>query len=301
MSPHPDISLNLLRVFGAVGEHLHISRAAESLHVSQPAVSKAVRELERQLGVSLLDRGTRAVVLTEAGRDLLRHARVILSVKKLAEEELRLHLGLERGRLRVGASTTVSMYYLPAFVAAFRDLHPGVEIEMTTANTTEIADGLAAYAYDLALVEGPVRRESLVVRRWLEDELIVIASPRHSLARTGSVALAALQERDWVIREEGSGTGAVQERALRGKGIRYRSILRLNSTEAIIGVVAASSSLLALVSRKAAEDRLALGRIVALPVKDLRVVRNLSFLSCRGRVLSPAAQAFATLLQKRNP
>lgn len=295
------MNLHLLRLFAAVGEHRHVSQAAAALRISQPAVSRGIRELEKQLDVALLDRGSRTVRLTEAGEVLHRHAIAIFRQEAAAEEELRAHLGLSRGRLRVGASTTVSMYYLPALLARFYDAHPNVEIELTSANTAEIARGLLEYQFDLALVEGPVRQEQLLVRRWREDTLVLIASLAHPLAkrdRSTPVRVEELSEYPWAARESGSGTQAVVDRYLETRGIRPRSLLRLNSTEAIKRAVEASRSLLSYVSAKSIPHAVLARRLVVLPLEGAGLKRALNFLSINHRPPSPAAKAFIEELER---
>lgn len=293
------MNLHLLRLFAAVGERRHISQAAAALHISQPAVSRGIKELENQLGVALLDRGSRAVRLTEAGEVLYRHAIAIFRQEAAAEEEMRTHLGLGQGALRVGASTTVSMYYLPALLARFHDTHPKVEIELTSANTEKISRDLLEYRFDLALVEGPVRQEQLLVRRWRKDALVLIASPSHPLVRTNMPLTAEeLNVYPWAAREMGSGTQVIVDRFLLSRRIRPRSLLRLNSTEAIKRAVEASSTLLSYVSIKSITHAVLAGRLVTLAVQGTGLERALSFLSIKDRPLSPAAQAFTQLLEE---
>lgn len=290
------LNLHQLRVFAAVAEHGGFSRAAVALRVSQPAVSKAVHELERQVGMPLLDRSGRTLRRTPAGDALYARARELFGVEQLAEEELRALRGLERGTLRVGASTTVATYFLAPYLGAFAYAHPNVVLSVVSANTRAIARAVVERRVDVALVEGPVRDPRIVTHRWREDELVVIAPPGHPLATRRSVHAADLAAYSFIVREPGSGTRVVASRALAMLGVRVPVAMQLGSTEAIKQVVA-SGIALAIVSRAAAHDQLALGRVVEVKVRDLDMRRPLNEIALAGRAVSAPATAFQSLLR----
>ena len=290
------LNLQALRVFAAVADAGGFTRAATRLRLSQPAVSKAVLGLERQLGLPLLERGARGVRLTEAGAALLERARELFAVERSAEEELRARLGLERGTLRIGASTTVATYLLPPLLGAFQARHPGVVLRVTSANTRDIVRALLLRRLDVALVEGPVEDARIEVEPWRGDELVIIAPPDHPLARAGdAVPVAALADQPFIGRERGSGTRVVAEAALAAHGVRPRVVLTLGSTEAVKQASAAGLGL-AVISRAAAADQLALGRVRELRVAGLTIRRPLTRLRLVGRTPSVPAAAFQALL-----
>ncbi|HWG34861.1 MAG TPA: LysR substrate-binding domain-containing protein, partial [Gemmatimonadaceae bacterium] len=163
------LNLHHLRVFAAVAQERSFSRAAVALRLSQPAVSKTVQELERQTQLALFDRSGRTPRLTDAGTALFARARELFGVERIAEEELGALRGLERGVLRVGASTTVATYFLPQLLARFHQEHPGVALRVVSANTRAIARRLLEGRLDIALVEGPVSHERISVIPWRED------------------------------------------------------------------------------------------------------------------------------------
>lgn len=288
------MNLNALRLFAAVVEHRGFSRAAEAVHVSQPAVSKAVRELERRAGMPLLERGGRGVRLTEAGTALYARARRIFAEERAAEEELRARRGVELGTLRIGASTTIATYLLPELLAAFDRRHPGVELRVESLNTRAVVERLLAYELDVALVEGPVRAAEVESTVWREDRLVMIAPTSHRLAGR-SVAAGELARERFLVREPGSGTRAVSEAALAALGVEPGTTLELGSTEAIKRAVAAGLGV-AMVSLSALEVELALGTLAVVEVEGLEIVRPLSRLSLSGRPPSQAARAFERLL-----
>ncbi|HEU4631650.1 MAG TPA: LysR substrate-binding domain-containing protein [Gemmatimonadaceae bacterium] len=290
------LNLNALRVFAAVVERGGFTRASAALHLSQPAVSKAVLGLERQVGLPLLERGPRAVRVTEAGAALYERARELFAVERTAEDELRALRGLEGGALRVGASTTVATYLLPPILGAFQARHPRVALHVTSGNTRAVARALLGRRLDVALVEGPVDDARLTVEPWRDDELVVIAPPDHPLAVSRrAVPLAALAAEPFVFRERGSGTRAVTEAAFAAHDIRLRVALTLDSTEAVKQAVAAGLGLAA-VSRAAAADQLALGCVRAVRATGLVIRRRLTLLRLTGRRPGAPARAFEALL-----
>jgi len=291
------MSLNLhhLRLFAAVIEHGGFTRAAAALHLSQPAISKSLNELESQLRVSLIDRSSRPVRLTEAGATLYVRARELFGVERTAERELRELRGLKRGVLRIGASTTIATYMLPPVLGRFHLRRPGVRIQVSSANTRAVLRMLVESRVDVAFVEGPVSHPSVDVLPWRDDELVVIAPPDHALTAGGSIDLSDLANEVFLVREPGSGTREVAERALALRGIRLANTMRVGGTEAIKQAVAAGLGL-AIVSRTAAADQLALGKIALLTVDGLVIHRTLTQLKLRDRAQTATARELELLL-----
>ncbi len=288
-------NLGHLRVFCAVIERGGFTRAAKALHVSQPAISKTVRELEAFVGLPLLERGARGVKPTEAGHALHEHARAIFELERAAGEEMQAQKGLERGTLRLGASTTIATYWLPPLVAAFAREHPGMTIRLTSANTREITRLLLDHVLDVALVEGPTEHPKLQSRVWHDDELVLVAAPSHPLANGRILSKSDVGKLDLVVREVGSGTREVIEEALRAKKVKWSRALEIGSTEAIKQIVAAGFGA-AFVSRVAAQDQIALGKLQVLEVRGVSIRRPLFHLALKQRPVSVAARKFAKLL-----
>jgi DNA-binding transcriptional LysR family regulator len=291
------MSLNLhhVRIFTAIVEHGGFTKAAQMLRLSQPAVSKSLNELERQLHVTLLDRSGKSVALTEAGRTLYARAGELFGVEREAERELRELRGLKRGVLRVAASTTIATYLLPPYLGRFHTRHPGVRIRTTSANTRAVLRALLEFRVDVALVEGPIEHPRVQVVPWTDDELVVIAAPSHRLRADGFVDIHRLAGEQFLVREPGSGTRVVTELALAAHGVRLRRTIRVGGTEAIKQAVAAGLGL-GIVSRAAAVDQLALGRIVVLPVRELEIRRTLAQIKLRDRPTTIAGRELEALL-----
>ena len=292
------LNLHLLRLFAAVARHQSFSRAAEALHLSQPAVSKGVRDFEAQVGSRLLERGAGGVTVTEAGGLLLRHAATLFAAERAAEEELAALRGLQRGTLSIGASTTVATYQLPPILGTFHKRHPEIELRLTSANTRAIADLLIARELDIALIEGPVDAPGLEIVPWREEEMILIAAPDHRLARAGRpIPTSAVADEIVIVREPGSGTRDVALAALEAHHIVPRQILEVGSTEAIKQIVAGGLGV-AIVSAAAAADQIALGKLVILRAEGFAVRRMLTRLRLPARQPSAPAAAFDLLLDR---
>jgi len=289
------LNLHHLRLFAAVVEHGGFSKAARALNLSQPAISKSLNELEKQVHVTLLDRGGRSLVLTEAGRTLYARAGELFGVERVAERELRELRGLKRGALRVAASTTIATYILPTYLGRFRTRHPNVRIRAANANTRTVLRLLLEFRVDVALVEGPVSHSRVDVVPWREDELVVIAHPEHPLLQRSRVSPPDLADELFLVRERGSGTREVSERALALHGVRFGNTMRVGGTEAMKHAVAAGLGL-AIVSRAAARDQLALDRIAVLDVEGLVIRRSFTQLKLRDRPTSGAARELEALL-----
>lgn len=291
------MNLHLLRLFTQVADRGSFSRAAESLRIGQPAVSKGVKELEAQLGLALLERGPGPIQPTEAGRALLSHARAIFASEREAEEELAALSGLTSGTLRVGASSTIATWILPPFLARFQAEHPLVQSSLVSANTVSIARLALERQIDVALVEGPVDEPRLRAEEWRTDELVLVVSPDHPFARRRRpVSPAELEQTLVLLREEGSGTREVVLSALDTHGVRLQRTMEIGGTEAIKQAVAAGLGA-SFVSRSAAEDQLKLGRLRVVRLPQFGIRRPLRLLSLEGRTLPPAAAAFEALLR----
>jgi DNA-binding transcriptional LysR family regulator len=289
------MNLHHLRLFAAVVNHGGFTKAAESLHLSQPAISKSLSELERQLNLTLIDRSGRSIKLTDAGQTLYARARELFGVERIAEQELREVRGLKRGVLRIASSTTIATYMLPPFLGRFHLRHPGIRIRASSANTRTVLRMLLESRVDVALVEGPVSHPQVDIVPWREDELVVISHPDHELLSRRDVDVAMLVRQQFIVREPGSGTRDVSARALALHGARLTNTMRVGGTEAIKQAVAAGLGL-AIVSRAAAADQLALGKIAVLSINGLEIRRTLAQIKLRGRVTTAAGRDLEQLL-----
>jgi DNA-binding transcriptional LysR family regulator len=288
------MNLHLLRMFATVVENQSFSRAAEALEVSQPAVSKAVRELESQLDVVLLDRGGRQFQLSEPGKVLYAYAKDIFALEHAAVDAVQAFYAMDRGTLVIGASTTIAAYWLPPLIAAFVREHSGVTVRVQSGNTQAVAQWLLDTVVDVALVEGPVDDERLEQRPWREERMVIVA-PRDSQQGNKPIDAAKLNHRTWILREQGSGSREVVERELSRLGITLGRVQEVGSNEAIVQSVVAGLGL-GMVPRICAEDQIALGKVSELKLSSGDLTRELYRLRLPRRPISQAALAFEALI-----
>jgi DNA-binding transcriptional LysR family regulator len=291
------MNLNHLAVFHAVAQAGGMTLGAERLDISQPAASKQVQELERALGVHLFDRIGRRVHLSQAGEILADYARRLFALAREAETAMADVRAVDRGRLVVGASTTIGAYLLPGVAAEFWRRHPKVELLVEIENTEQVHRRLAGLDLDVGLTEGLVEEEELDAEVFHRDELVVIASPGHPLAGNPRVPLSSLQHEPFILREPGSGTRAVEERALARLKLPVRVVMALGSTEAVKRVVSEGVGL-AIVSRLSVRTECAAGLLAVLPVAGLHIERLLYLVRRKGRRDGPALRAFCGVLRE---
>ncbi|MHB8735404.1 MAG: LysR family transcriptional regulator [Terriglobales bacterium] len=270
-----------LKVFHAVASERSFSRAALRLSLTQPAVTLQIQALEEEYGTRFFDRSKRQIELTPAGQQLFAFAQRVLALYEEVEAELR-PPEEQAGELRVWASTTLVNYVLPTVLVAFKKAHPRVHLCLRAGNTEQVAEAVRDGEAGLGLVEGPVHLPQVKAVPFGRDELVIIAASREPIAAAPldlDHALAA----PWLVRESGSGTREILERALhrlRPKS-RLRPILELGSTEAI--KLAAEAGLgLAAVSRWAVSKELRLGTLRLVTVERLQLVRPFAFVFPQG-------------------
>ena len=300
------MNLHLLRIFAAVAEHRSFSRAASGLFISQPAVSKAVRQLEHQLDLALIERGpggtrgVRGVRLTESGQALFEHARGIFALERAAAEEVRARVGLKRGRLVVGASTTIAGYWLPRYIGRFAREVPAVELQVRVGNTLTIGRALIDCEIDLALVEGQVSDERIVASHWRDDELQIIAHPEAPFGRRRRVTLPELNAQPWLLREPGSGTREVTDRMMRAQRFEPQRTIEFASNEGIARAVAAGLGV-AMLPACVVSELVRMGEVRVLMQSrssGAALLRPLYLLQLRQRPPSPLAREFCALLTR---
>jgi DNA-binding transcriptional LysR family regulator len=290
-----------LRVFQAVAKHRSYSRAArDELHISQPAVSKHIRTLEEELGVTLFQQVGRQIELTEAGHLVLQCAeqmRVLTDETRRALLELQ---GLQRGALRLGASTTVGTYLLPALLAAYVQRYPGIAVTLDISNTRGVIAGMRDRAWDLGFAANVPDRPPLRRQPYCRDALILIVPPRHRLASRGTVPLAELGGESWVLREPGSASRQAIEHALRTHHVQWQECLTLPGQEAVKQAVMAGVGI-GMVSRLAVTPAEQQGLLCIVTIADVRVERQISVVQRADTRLPAAAQAFLHILSQQQP
>jgi DNA-binding transcriptional LysR family regulator len=295
------MTLRQLEVFLAIARVRSFRRAAEALHLSQPALSQHVRELEGKLAARLFDRLGRTVQLTEAGRILEDHAArmfVTLSDARHAIGDLQ---GLHRGALAIGASSTPGIYVLPGVLGVFQERYPSIEVSLKLGNSEQIAALIRAGELDLGVVgNGGTNPAEASLAARVDDELVLVVGPTHAWAGRRQIAPAELASQPLLLREPGSATRLVTERALAGSGVPYRPGMVLPHTEAIKqGVVAGLG--VAFVSVYAIQEERVTGRLRPLRVRGLRIARHFHLIHHDRRQLSTAGRAFMEVFATAAP
>lgn len=294
------MTLEQLRIFVAVADSLHVTRAAQSLNITQSAASASIAALETRHGMRLFHRIGRRIELTEAGRSFLPEAKAVLARAAQAELVLTELSGLQRGSLTLHASQTIANYWLPPQLHAFRQLYPGIAINLTIANTTEVGDAVGAGAADLGFIEGDLENPLLAQIPVPGDRLLLVVGRQHPWAAGEAVSPADLMQAAWVLREPGSGTRQNFELGLRRLGIDPAAInvtLELPSNEAVRNAVEAGAGATVLSSLVVADSLLA-GRLRAidLPFPE----RHFIILRHGDRYISKAEDALLRLVRGDN-
>lgn len=265
-----------LRVFVTAARTLSFSKCAAALNITQPAVSRHIGELEARYGMPLFTRGTSGVALTKAGGLLLSHAESLLSAYQKMDYDMELLSQTSQGRLSIGASTTIAMYLLPPVLASFMELSGGVEVSMLSGNSENVEQWLRDGTVDIGFVENASRRPWLHYEPLMADELVLVAGTQGRYGSQESVTPEELRGLPLVLREKGSGTREIIERALNRRGIRVEDlnvVIELSSTEAIKSFVR-SSDTLAIVSVIALHRELADGSLSIVDIDGVDMPRE---------------------------
>lgn len=290
-------SLRQLQIFQEVAQHLSYTRAAEALHLTQPAVFAQVRQLEEQTGHKLIERMGKSLFLTEAGEVVLLSAQRILAEAEDLDMRLAELRGLARGRLRLAVVSTAK-YDIPARIGAFNHSYPGIEVALTVCNREEILARFAQNADDLYILGTPPQELDAEIERFAENPLVAIAPADHSLASKAGLSMKDLAEYPFLMRESGSGTRLAAERCFEEAGAAPRVRLELGANEAVKQGVMAGLGL-SVLSRSTVALELRHGYLTELDVAPFPIIRHWHVVWPRARQLSLAADAF--LQQLRAP
>lgn len=288
------LTLRQLKVFEAVARHLSFRRAAEELHLSQPAVSMQIKQLESNVELPLFDHVGKKVFLTEAGHEMHHYSRAIAGLLDEADDVIEQLKGARRGKLTLAVASTVN-YFAPALLGTFFQRFPDVTISLDVTNRETLLRQLDDNQADLVIMGQPPAGDELEAGAFMENPLVIIAPPSHPLAGETNIPLARIADETFVVRERGSGTRGATERFFNQHGMTLNTGMEIASNEAIKQSVRAGLGL-GLLSRDTLEMELALDKLVVLDVEDFPIVRHWYVMHRRAKRLSPVAQAFKQFL-----
>lgn len=288
------VTLRQLKVFEAVARHLNYSRAAQELHLSQPAVSMQMKQLEGSAGMPLLEQVGKKSFLTEAGREMQHYARSITQQLKEAAEALTELKDARRGQLQLTIISTAK-YFAPKFVAKFCRRHSGVTLKLDVCNRATLLERLARNETDLVIMGHPPQGLDLTLQPFAPNPHVIVAAPEHALARAHRVALKRIAGETFLLRERGSGTRLLMERVFAEHGLAVNASMEIGSDETIKQAVMAGMGI-GFLSSHTVQIELQARRLVMLDVVGFPIVRNWYIVHRTDKRLSPVARAFKEFL-----
>jgi DNA-binding transcriptional LysR family regulator len=294
------MNLHYLRVFLTVAEYEHITRAAEELIISQPAVTKTIQHLEQEVGLELIERHGRRIALTHAGRVLRDYGRRVFALEREMEDALAALRDVDAGEVTLAANTTIGVYLLPPIVARFHARYPQVSLHISILNSTEILDQTLNWNLDFGLVEidASAVPAGLEMKVLDHDKLVLVVAPNHPWRGLQTLQPEELQDAELLLREQGSGIREVIEHALLQHDVQVRPLLTVPDNEAIKQMVMNGVGA-AIVSARTVQRELTTGDLVRVPIDGLDLRPELSLVRRTDKQLSRAAQAFCDLLRAK--
>ncbi|MBI4206293.1 MAG: LysR family transcriptional regulator [Betaproteobacteria bacterium] len=289
-----NVTLRQLRVFGAVARNLNFSRAARELHLTQPAVSMQIKQLEESAGLPLFEQVGKKIFLTEAGRELAHYSRNVTQQLIEAAEALAELKDVNRGRLQLTIISTAK-YFAPKFIAGFCRARPGVTLRLDVCNRETLLGRLSRNETDLVIMGHPPQDMDLTLEPFAPNPHVIIAAPEHPLARARRIPLKRIASEIFLIREPGSGTRRLMERVFGDHGLAVNASMEIGSDETIKQAVMAGMGI-GFLSSHTVQLELHARRLVTLDVIGFPVTRSWYLVHRRDKRLSPVARAFKEFL-----
>ena len=287
-----------LKIFFETAKCLNMTKVAKSMYISQPSISQAIAELESDLDVKLFDRIGKRLYLTHDGEVYFEYSRRILNLYEEANSIIRSSKEGQKGKIIIGASTTIGIYILPKLIKEFNELHKNIEISLIIENTQLIEELIIENKVDIALVEGYVKSNELEVFDIGKDELVFISNPNNPIFLKDKITLKDLENENFIMRESGSGTREIIENYLIKQGCNYNVYMELGNTEAIVKVVETGLGI-ACVSCKAIEKRINDGLIKEIKIDDIKVNRDLYLIYHKDKLVVVTDDVYALLRKNK--
>ncbi len=286
------MTLRHLQIFLCVCDEESMTAAAQKLRVAQPSISQAIAELERYYDVKLFERLGRRLFITAAGQKLLNYARHIIHLNKEAEEAMREISGC--GTIRIGASVTVGTYVLSNMLLEFTKKNPKVKINSYVNNTKVIEDMLLLDQIDIGLVEGQIHSQSLLSQPFMADELVLVCASSHPFASKSQISPEELNDMEFLVREEGSGTRELFESVMAACGVTWRVAGVYNNAETIKNAVAAGLAV-AVMSRMSVQKEVAKNELAISEIEGMNFRRQFIMVYHKNKYISPVLKSFIRL------
>ncbi|CQR55318.1 LysR family transcriptional regulator [Paenibacillus sonchi] len=295
------MNFHQLHIFYTVSERGSFSAAAQTLHMTQPAVTMQVQALEDYFGAKLFDRSSKKIMLSEAGRTLLPFALRSIQLMRETDQAMAAFTHMLEGRLLLGASLTIGEYVLPRLLGPFGKAYPHISIMMKVMNTSQLLEEIHKHQLNFGLIEAPVSHPDMVIEPVMGDELKLIVPREHPLAGKDEVTLAEALEHPFVLREQGSGTRRVMEEQLLAKGLdpgAMRVVMELGSTGAVKSAVEAGLGI-TIISTSSVKHEVALGLLKIVNIADASFKRQFYAIHLKSTLLPISAVTFLTFLRDR--
>ncbi|MCC6207771.1 MAG: LysR family transcriptional regulator [Gammaproteobacteria bacterium] len=288
------VTLRQLKVFASVARHMSYTRAAEDLHLSQPAVSMQIKQLEGNVGLRLFEQLGRGIHLTEAGQEVYQCSRVIQQQLDDTSSVLEQMKGMQRGHLKLAVASTAN-YFATRLIATFSQRVEHLAVSLDVTNREGLLNDLENNETDLVIMGKPPEELDLVAEQFMDNPLVVIAATGHAFVNRRRIPLTDLQSETFVVREPASGTRIAMERFFAEKGVRLRTGMEMRSNEAVQQAVQAGLGL-GIVSIHTLELELETRRLAVLDVEGFPIMRQWYIVHRAGKRFSPVAQAFKSFV-----
>jgi len=293
------VTIKKLKIFYEVARELNMTSVANKLYISQSAISQSIHEMEEMLGVKLFNRIGKRLYLTSEGAVYLNYTRRILNLYEESVNVISDLNNLEKGSLKIGASTTIGIYVLPEIIDKFSKKHQTIDLFITIENTQNIAEMIMENKIDLAFVEGPVHSDEIIVENIWKDELIFIMPLSQKWNDIEYVNEFNLKDEKMILREKGSGTRKIFEKAMKDNDIPFTITFELGNTEAIKRAVVAGMGISCL-SERAVKDEIQCGKLLSRRLKNIKIERYFNLIYHKDKYISKLFREFIEFARKCN-
>ncbi len=292
------MNIHQLKSFYVLAQKGSYSLTAETLYITQPAVSVHIKALEEFFGVVLFEKVAKKFVLTEAGHTLYQYAGRIFKLINETERTIREFNLLERGSVHLGASSNIGVYMLPSILGEFKTKYPKIHVDVTIGVTRVIEQKILNYEVDVGVVEAQIKSPEIFREPWKKERLVLITSPRHPWAALGKITPAQMKEGQFVVGESGSGTGYVVSQKLPSVAAEFKEFLRLGSTEAVKRAVAENLGV-SIVGESTVSREIEMGILSRIDIAGAELTKELSIVFRKEKLLTPAHKEMIRFISEK--